>query len=203
MNIDFRKIKFKKIIYPVISGIIVIIIVVIFVYVADFLVKAIDKAFVIDEKRAESLLVKIDMFNFQAVAKKLGISANQPITNDLQPTTNNQQQITITTTTVAETAATTTSTLDKKAVKIAVYNSTGIKGLANELKTVLEADGFVMEKTGNISESYATTTIKIKESKKDYTSLIKESVSKKHQLGDDQILAESEIYDIIIIIGVK
>ena len=202
MTFDLKKIKFKKLVYPVISGTFIIIIVVIFVYAADFLVKAIDKAFVIDEKRAESLLVKIDMSDFQAVAKKLGISANQPITNDLQPTTDNQQQITITTTTVTETA-TTTSTLDKKAVKIAVYNSTGIKGLANELKTVLEADGFVMEKTGNISESYAATTIKIKESKKDYTSFIKESVSKKHQLGDDQILAESEINDIIIIIGVK
>ncbi len=198
MTFEPKKLKFKKLIYPVISGTFIIIIVVVFIYAADFLATALNKAFVVDDKKAESLLIKIDMSDFQALAKKLGISAVAG-----GETVVPEPVIVEQATTTPAAATSTVKELDKKAVKIAVYNSTAIKGLASEFKTVIEADGFIIGKIGNTSPALATTTIKIKASKKDYSAPIRQIVSQKYQLTDDEALNETEDYDIIIVIGSK
>lgn len=199
-----KKLKLKKIIYPVIFGAFAASVIIIFVSAAEFLSEAVNKAFVLDAQSAESHLVKLDLPNFYLAAQKLGIEVN--LESGIQNLESGTASVTIAVTEETNAAATTTTTtpaLDKTAVRIEVLNGTKTRGLAADLKTILEADGFMVEKIGNIPELYATTTIRIKESKKDYSLLIKESVSKKYQLGDDLILEESEIYDIIIIVGNK
>ncbi|MBI4692142.1 MAG: LytR C-terminal domain-containing protein [Candidatus Terrybacteria bacterium] len=174
------KFKFKKIIYPLISGIVAILIVIIFIYSVRFLAKAIDMVFTTDTESLESHLIRLDMENFYRVAEKLGISlSSQSLVVGSQ------------------------LSLDKTAVKIKVINSTKTSGLAKELKTILEAGGFLINEIDTISPVLATTTIRIKESKKDYTSLVKETISQKYTEIEEGVLKEDNIYDIIIIIGSK
>lgn len=193
------KLKFKKIIYPLISGIIAIIIIIVFIYSVKFLAEAIDRVFAQDTEFLESHLIRLDMEKFNLVAKKLGIN-QQPTTYDLQPTIDNLQQ---TATSSQSLVVGSQLSLDKTAVKIKVINSTKTRGLAKELKTILEADGFLVNEMDTISPALATTTIKIKESKKNYNPLVRESVSKKYPEAEDKVLEEKENFDIIIIIGSK
>lgn len=185
------KLKFKKIIYPLISGIIVILIIIVFIYSVKFLAEAIDRVFATDTESLESHLIRLDMEKFNLVAKKLGIMLGMSET----------ELLTQATATIIATA--TPPVLDKTAVRIEILNSLEKAGLAKDLKALLENDGFKVEKIGDFSPSLATTTIKIKESKKDYSALVRESVSKKYPEAEDKALEENENFDIIIIIGSK
>jgi hypothetical protein len=194
---DIKKIKFKKIIYPAIFTVFIITVIILFVYSVKFLANAIDKAFVLDMGAAESRLTKLDLDNFYLAAKKLGIAIESQ-----QPPANVILQESIP---VSAPVATTTppAVLDKSAIKIEILNSTKIGGLASDLKAVMEAEGFKVEKTGNTSPPRETTVIQAKESKSGYLPLIKESVSGKYQPDEDKLLDENGAYDIIIIIGNK
>jgi hypothetical protein len=197
--VNIKNIKLKKIIYPALFVVFIIIVAVIFIQTIGFLADSIDKAFTLDPQIAESHLVKLDLGNFNAVTKKLSINVgSQSPVSSSQPI---EVATPVATTTPNE--AKEANKLDKTSVKIEVLNSTKTSGLAGELKAVLEADGFKVEKTGNFSPVQETTFIKIKDSKKDYASIVKESVSKKYQPGEDKLLEENDAYDIIIIIGNK
>jgi len=189
-----RKLKFKKFVYPLIFGIVIILIAVILIYSAKFLAEAIDRVFITDSESWETRLMKLDMDNFYRVAKKLGISNQSSVIS-------NQTSIIERAVVATTTATTTSSALDKTALKIQILNSTKISGLAKELKTDLEAEGFRIEKIGNIFPTIGTTTINIKQSKKDYKAIIKEAVSQKYSEIEEKELEEENIYDIIIIIG--
>lgn len=199
MNI--KKIKFKKVVYPVIFTAFIIAVIIFFIYSVKFLADAVDKAFVLDANSAESRMIKLDLDGFNLAARKLGITIGQErVTSNEESVIENQQTATTTNETNTANEA---NKLDKTAVKIEILNSTKTAGLAGELKNILEADGFKIEKTGNTSPIRETTLIQTKESKNDYLPLIKESVSKKYQASEDKSLVEGDIYDIIIIIGTK
>ncbi|KKQ22032.1 hypothetical protein A2999_00665 [Candidatus Wolfebacteria bacterium RIFCSPLOWO2_01_FULL_38_11] len=197
-----KNLKFKKIIYPVIFGVFFIGVILIFIYSAKFLVSSIDKSLSLDIQYASSRIIKIDFEKFYKVAKKMGIEISKSTIDEQQIDNNNLQETTVVATTTPEIIPI-VSEVDKTAVKISVLNSTKIKGLADELKTILENNGFIVGAVGNYDPIQERTFIKIKESRKDYNPLIKKVIEEKYQLADDQALNETDIYDIIIIIGNK
>ena len=197
-----KNLKFKKIIYPVIFGVFFIGVILIFIYSAKFLVSSIDKSLSLDIQYASSRIIKIDFEKFYKVAKKMGIEISKSTIDEQQIDNNNLQETTVVATTTPEIIPI-VSEVDKTAVKISVLNSTKIKGLADELKTILENNGFIVGAVGNYYPIQERTFIKIKESRKDYNPLIKKVIEEKYQLADDQALNETDIYDIIIIIGNK
>ncbi len=182
--ITFKNVKLKKIIYPIILGVFFIVVILIFIYSAKFLVNSINRSLSLDVQYAESRIIKINLEKFYRIAKKMGIEISKLTIDDLQLTSdqqqisnNNLQETTVVATTTAETIPIVVE-LDKKAVKISVLNSTKIKGLAGEIKTLLENNGFIVGAIGNYDSIQEKTFIKIKESKKDYVSLIKEVLEK-------------------------
>ena len=197
-----KNLKFKKIIYPVIFGVFFIGVILIFIYSAKFLVSSIDKSLSLDIQYASSRIIKIDFEKFYKVAKKMGIEISKSTIDEQQIDNNNLQETTVVATTTPEIIPI-VSEVDKTAVKISVLNSTKTKGLAGELKTILENEGFIVGAVGNYDPIQERTFIKIKESRKDYNPLIKKVIEEKYQLADDQALNETDIYDIIIIIGNK
>ena len=197
-----KNLKFKKIIYPVIFGVFFIGVILIFIYSAKFLVSSIDKSLSLDIQYASSRIIKIDFEKFYKVAKKMGIEISKSTIDEQQIDNNNLQETTVVATTTPEIIPI-VSEVDKTAVKISVLNSTKIKGLADELKTILENNGFIVGAVGNYDPIQERTFIKIKESRKDYNPLIKKVIEEKYQLADDQTLSETDVYDIIIIIGNK
>lgn len=105
-------------------------------------------------------------------------------------------------TTTPETTKTATSTPSKSSVTITILNSTPTTGLASALAKKVTEAGFSEAKTGNQKTKLATTTIYIKETKKDFGLSIKEAV---HTLYPSVVIGtttpkETET-DIIIIIG--
>ncbi|MEK9154835.1 MAG: LytR C-terminal domain-containing protein [Patescibacteria group bacterium] len=195
LEVILKKIKLKKVIYPIITLGILLIVAIVFAYSAKFLSHSINKALFLDSALAESLLIKLDLGKFNLIANKLSIEINLVVPEKPQveeaaiPLEESKKDD-------IESAQ-----LDKTAVKIAILNSTKTKGLAADLENFLITAGFLIEHTGNTSPLEASTVIKIKESKNNYKTLIREAVSQKYQLAEDQILQESEENDIIIIIG--
>jgi len=96
-----------------------------------------------------------------------------------------------------------TPKLNRADLKIKILNGTGVPGAAGKAANFLEKLGWVGIKTGNADNfDYSQTVIKIKESKKDYLSLITEDLSKNYSLAkENEILPEEEKFDVIIILG--
>lgn len=215
--------------YPALSGAFFLAVIIVFIYSARFLSGAFQKAFDFDAGRVESQLARLDLENFYPVAKKLGIEpatdSQQPTTDNLQQEVGNEPAEATNGAAISEEAGVATGTAatistetatssavasapavasvpppDKSLVKISVLNGTKTAGLAADLKNFLTTEGWTVANAGNASAA-TETIIKIKESKKDYSPLIRASVSKKYALGADQTLSESDIYDIIVIIG--
>lgn len=140
---NLKKIKFKKLIYPIIFGTFIIIIVVVFISAAKFLSEAINRAFVLDARLAESHLIKLDLPNFYLVAKKLGIEISQPGEQTPVEVINPP----------ATTAATTTEEIpvDISLINLEILNGTATKGLAADWKEKFVVAGFSEAniKTGN------------------------------------------------------
>lgn len=204
--------KFKKVIYPIIVAIFIIVGIFVFVYSVSFLSGAINKSFFVDNEIVESKMIKIDLDNLTKIASKLNIQLGETSISVFS-SSSSSSQFSLSTSSVSS-ASTTTSVssvassspiveLNKKLVKISILNGTKTKGLAVGLKDIMTKDGFIISKTGNVTEVLGTTTIKIKIGKKDYLPMIKESVFKKYRNVEDKEMDETGEYDIVIIIGGK
>ncbi len=194
-----KALKFKQIIYPLIITLFIITVIILLVSSTKFLSKNINAIFSSDVSQdISSQLLKVDVAKFYFVADRLGISTEpaaapqetappEPAIEEPSPT--------------APESTSTAEEIDKTSLKISVLNSTAVAGLAKSLKSDLEADGFLVQKIGDTSPLLQNTIIKIKESKSAYASLVKEIVSQKYILGEDQTLEEENSNDVIIIIG--
>ncbi len=211
MQIQLKKIKLNEIAYPALIAALVLIIVILFAAAVAFLSGQLNKIFAIPGGMDNEQTARIDMGKLDFVERRLGIAetgaASQPAP------ANNEPAGAATTTAAAEpetTAATTTATAetipaaaDKASLKISILNATGIPGLARQLKDHLETQGFTVASTGNASTTQETTTVSIKDSAKNYGSLLKEAVLAKYPAGDIQPLEENNPFDAVVIIGKK
>lgn len=88
--------------------------------------------------------------------------------------------------------------IDKKSFSISVLNGTGIKGLANKVATLLEKEGFKIEKIGNAENfKYQNTLIKYKKGKEREAKFLNKFFEEKFKIVEH----ENQEEDIILIIG--
>lgn len=200
-----KSVELKKLIYPSILGTFLLLALLLFIVSARFLSRNINRVFSVDIDQAQAELTKVDLEKFTRVAKKLGIEVKVPeplLQEKLLP-----EPVATSTPAAAdqilEPEIEAPIALDKTLLKIVVLNGTNQKGLAAGLKTLLEQNGFVVERAGNAEETQEETTLSIKESKKEYASLLKETVSQKYELGTNEVLEEDKDYDALVVIGGK
>lgn len=224
MNINYAKViayiknmKTADFVYPGIFILFFIVTITTFFLATRFITANINKIFSSEGVAGESAL---NAERYTRVAKKLNIPFTVPKT-DVQTAVPEEetveQESTATTTAVmaepdkmpgettvtADTTATSTPPLNKSTITIFVKNSTAKKGLASVLAKTLEDAGFSAPKTGNETSHYATTTILIKDSKRDYAPLLLDAVSASYPAAITTTTTDSAPYDATIIIGEK
>lgn len=94
--------------------------------------------------------------------------------------------------------------IDKKTIKIKILNGTGTKGLAGEVKTILQEKDYSEILTGNaLTFENETTTVEAKTNKKDALQLVLDDLKDHVTVSKDDIktLQKDESADIILIIG--
>lgn len=175
----------RDFVYPGILLLFVIIVSIIFFIATRTITKNVNDAFSSDAGGESSAL---NMTNYALVAKKLGFSTETGA-------------IVVSSTSPAS-PATTTQTLDKKTLAISILNSTAKKGVATTLAQALESAGFAKATTGNEKKLYATTTVVIVETKKEYETILLEAVQKTYPDAIATTTPTSAI-DATIIIGTK
>ncbi|MFA6407212.1 MAG: LytR C-terminal domain-containing protein [Candidatus Paceibacterota bacterium] len=205
--------KLQMIVYPSVMGIILIILGVVFWRSASFLATAVQQGFMANsEVGGEPLQINFPELLF--VAKKLSIEVSQTgkssapsVTLPETPViTTSSEGIATSTPVVGTTTIPETIVENKADLSISILNSTGIKGLAGTLKILLVANGFTVSTTGNQPATEPITLIKIKASKKSYTTSITELTSlvqQKYTVGTTEPLSEANTNDIVIVIGEK
>lgn len=194
-----KKIRLKQIIYPSIITFFIVVVIVLLIFSVKFLSLNINKIFSLDTQTIDSQLLKVDIDKFYFVTNRLGIIIESKPLQEAAVTPVEE----VAATPIEATTSKEIASFDKSLLKISVLNSTAENGLAKTLKAALEADGFLVKNTGNISPAQENTIIKIKESKKMYSPLIKKVVSQQYKLGEDMILEENSDYDAVIVIGEK
>lgn len=194
---SLKNIKPFDLVYPGVLVVFFGIVAVIFFFAIRFISQNINKAFSPEESGPSQAL---NVERYRLTAKKLNI-----------PVASSQDSATVpeisTGVAIPDTQATNTPValvLDKSALTIVVKNSTPKKGVASTLAKALEDSGFKKPQTGNESTLYATTTILLKESKKEYGALLLDAVRKTYP---DAIAttasSESGSSDATIIIGTR
>ncbi len=202
--IYLKKLKFKHVIYPIISVIFFAAVIFVLVKVAIFLSVSINKMFLAAEMAEQAQAQRIDLENYLLVSRKLSLPEIQPasseaeISPEISPTGLEEQ--------VSATSSPEISPLpeDKTLLKLAVFNSTAQSGLAAALKETLTAAGFSVVQIGNQPPVKETTLLQVKPSKRNYENSLREIfdlVSQNYQPGDWQDLAETEEYDVVVVIG--
>lgn len=196
---SLKNIKPLDLVYPVVLVLFFGVVIGVFFSVMQFISQSINSAFSSEDSGSAQSL---DFERYKLIAKKLNIPVAIPqegMTNVVIPETP---------ATIPEVATTTQATstpvavvLDKRAITLAVKNSTPKKGVATTLAKALEDAGFQKPQTGNEPKSYATTTVLIKESKKEYESLLLEVVHKIYPSAIATTTKENTSSDAIIIIG--
>lgn len=156
------KINPRDLFYPGIVLLFIIIVGVLFSLSTKFIATNINSAFSGDTGAESSSL---NMTNYSIVAKKLGFSTEAGTSTQAVEST-------------VPTEAPSAQTLDLKSLTIAVLNSTAKTGVATTLAKSLETSGFAKATTGNEKKLYATTTVIVKETKKDYTTSLLDAVRK-------------------------
>lgn len=180
------KINPRDLVYPGIILLFFILVGILFSLATQFIAKNINNAFSSDTGAESSAL---NMANYTLVSKKLGFS------------TEVGASVATSTSSPAE-AVSTAQVLDKKSLTLTILNSTAKKGVATTLAEALQTSGFSKATTGNEKRLYATTTVVIKESKKDYETLLLEAVRKTYP---DAVVTTTTAgtIDATIIIGTK
>lgn len=198
---SLRKIKPIDIIYPGIFVLFFGAILVIFFLSIQFISENINKAFSPEESAVTQAL---DTEKYSLVAKKLNISVGTGNNNIITATTTSISEATTTPTIIATTSVPSIITpIDKKDITILIKNSTDKKGVAGILAKALEDNGFTKPKTGDEPRRYATTTIILVESKKEYESLLLDEVRKNYPNAIATTSTSTSVADAIIIIGTK
>ncbi len=94
------------------------------------------------------------------------------------------------------------SELKKEDLKISVENGAGVAGIAAKTQEFLEKAGYKVEAIGNSTDSARTDTlIKLKGSKKDYQTILTESMKDTFTVVVQTDLEETSQYDVIIVVG--
>lgn len=183
---SISKLNGRDLVYPGIVLLFIIIVGILFSLSAKFIATNINSAFSGDTGAESSSL---NMTNYAIVAKKLGFSAEADTST---PTTES----------TVVTEASSTQALDLKSLTIAVLNSTAKTGVATTLAKSLETSGFAKATTGNEKRLYATTTVIVRETKKDYIASLLDAVHKTHPDAIATTTMTGTI-DATIIIGTK
>lgn len=182
----------KRFVYPAIVLALLAAVIIIFILSVKFISLNLGKTFYEPtEKDIRSQTTKINLREFMTVIKKIGEEKQPEIIPPLVQAPDEAEKI---------------KTIDKKTLKIAIFNAAQKSGVAAKLKTDLETTGFVVEKTDNWPEVSEKTIVKIKEDKKTYTETINEIekiVSEKYSLTEIQTLENSSEFDVEIVIGKK
>lgn len=186
-----KNIKPKDVVYPGILFVYIVLVAVVFFFATQFISKSINNVFYsTDAGDTEAL----NLEPYKLVAKKLGIVVSAP--KDNEP----PNQVIVND---APTIATSTPSLDKKAITIAVKNSTTKAGIASTLAKAIEGAGFKKPQTGNEATFYATTTVIMNEGKKEYADILLEVVRKSYPEAISTTTADTGSNDAIVVIGVK
>lgn len=95
--------------------------------------------------------------------------------------------------------------LNRKDLQIQILNGSGVTGAAKAAQDYLEGLGYTVSALGNASSSsYTTTQISLKDSRKDYLSILKKDLSGKYSVADTaDSLEDNSKYDVVIILGTK
>lgn len=176
----------KDLVYPVILFVFATIVFILFFMATGFIGKNVNTAFSDDYKNESKSL---NMANYTIITKKLGL--NTETKNEVVEAPSEVS------------SATTSTVLERKILTLTVLNSTTIDGSAKALATRLESAGFAKAKIGGEKTLYATTTIFIKESRAEFTSLLLEEVQKIYPSAYATTTASSAEFDATIIIGTK
>ncbi|MEK7148526.1 MAG: LytR C-terminal domain-containing protein [Patescibacteria group bacterium] len=185
-----KTLKPRDVIYPSILVLFLGVVIILFFFGTQSISKNINKVFYSEENTAVQAL---DLKRYTLVAKKLNITVNIPKDGE-QAVTKIEP--------VVQTASSTLA-LAKKSITIIVKNSTKKSGAATTLAKLLEDAGFQKPKTGNEPKLYATTTVFIKESRKDYEASLLEVVRKAYPDAVSTTSKETTATDVTIIIGTK
>jgi hypothetical protein len=185
-----------------------IIIVIVFFYSTSFIIGNVNKIFS-QNNATESHALEINKYSL--LAKKLNLPVNEqtsnivttpPVVNTLPPTTTPETTKTINPEATPNTTTPPTTELDKKSLIIDILNGARKAGVASSMSTELENAGFSKGATGDSKNIYPITTIMIKDTKKDYTTLIETVVKKLHPKATTTTTnPESSKFDVIIIVG--
>ncbi|MDO8341075.1 MAG: LytR C-terminal domain-containing protein [Candidatus Woesebacteria bacterium] len=108
---------------------------------------------------------------------------------------------------IAEPSPTSSSseTLKRDTLKIQVLNGSGVSGAAGKAKTYLEGLGYKNVDTGNAGTSdFPETEISIKDTKKEFISLLTTDLSKNYQVAKEtKTLVATSSFDVVITLGKK
>lgn len=156
------KINPRDLFYPGIVLLFIIIVGILFSLSTKFIATNINSAFSGDTGAESSSL---NMTNYTIVAKKLGFNTGAGTSTQAVEST-------------VPTEAPSAQALNLKSLTIAVLNSTVKTGVATTLAKSLEASGFAKATTGNEKKLYATTTVIVRETKKDYATSLLDAVRK-------------------------
>lgn len=98
-----------------------------------------------------------------------------------------------------------TTELVRGSLAVEVLNGAGIPGTAKKAETFLAGLGYKIENTANAkSFDYDKTVVSIKESKKEYSQMIIEDLSKEYEVDQTpKVVDEDSEFDVIIVIGKK
>ncbi len=189
LNEELKKVKKEDYAYLSVLLIFASIVCIVFSMTASFLSGNINKVF---SSYSNETVRALDMEQYTLIAKKLHFSipisgtneANQPLSSETSP------------------QATTTQPFDKQSLVLKVLNGTKNRsGLAATLSEALAKDGFMVLKSGNEDEPYATTTLFLLTSKKDYEASLMKVIRTLHPNAIATTTDKNNGYDALIIIG--
>lgn len=95
--------------------------------------------------------------------------------------------------------------LNRKDLQIQILNGSGVVGAAKKAQDYLEGLGYKVTAVGNANSSdYTTTQISLKDSKKDFLSMLKKDLSGKYDVAETaDSLENNSKYDAVVILGTK
>ncbi|OGY28427.1 MAG: hypothetical protein A2Z42_00570 [Candidatus Woykebacteria bacterium RBG_19FT_COMBO_43_10] len=91
---------------------------------------------------------------------------------------------------------------NKKDFSVRILNGSGLAGAAGKMRDFLSSKGYTVESVGNAENfNYQTTTVQIKTSKKDISSLLTKDLEERYSINIGPPLSEGEQFDILLIVG--
>ncbi|MBI5466122.1 MAG: LytR C-terminal domain-containing protein [Candidatus Kerfeldbacteria bacterium] len=93
---------------------------------------------------------------------------------------------------------------DPRSLKLKLLNASGIKGRAAEVKTILEAKGFVTQSIGNATINNAPVTIlQLKADKEAYSQLLKNALASTYPIARQETLPANSDVEAVVLVGRK